>query len=283
MRAQTQDSYATRIQRVAEFVSDHLDEEISLDRLSEEARLSPYHFHRIYASVIGETVGDTVRRLRLHRAAFELIETQKPIASIARRAGYGSSAAFTRAFGGSYGVPPGAYRRGERARDPDTSTPSGEHPMYQVTVERTPPVRLAAMDHRGDYNEIGKTFDPLFAWAGMRGLLGPQTRSFGVYYDDPDATPARDLRSVAGLMVGADFKPDGRVKIIELPEMIVATLIHKGPYAELRGAYRYLYRSWLPKSGREPGDTPCFEEYLNNPRATPPTEWLTRVSMPLAA
>lgn len=282
-RVQTRDSYAKRIQRVAGFITDHLDKEIGLDRLSEEARLSPYHFHRVYASVMSETLGDTVRRLRLHRAAVELISSQKPIEMVGRRAGYGSAAAFTRAFAASYGAPPAAYRRSGIMRSPDKTSPTGETAMYDITIEKTPPMRLAAMDHRGDYNEIGKTFDPLFAWAGARGLLGPQTRSFGVYYDDPDSVPVRDLRSVAGLIVGPDFVANGDVRIVELPAMEVASLTHKGPYAELKGAYDYLYRNWLPKSGREPGALPCFEEYLNNPRTLPPTEWLTKVSMPLAA
>lgn len=281
-RVQTRESYAKRIQRIAAFIADHLDEEINLDRLSGEACLSPYHFHRVYASVMSETLGDTVRRLRLHRAAVELIGSQKPIGEVGRRAGYGSAAAFTRAFAAPYGAPPAAYRRGGLMRSPDRISQMMETAMYDVKIEKTPPVRLAAMDHRGDYNEIGKTFDSLFAWAGARGLLGPQTRSFGVYYDDPGSVPARDLRSVAGLLVGPDFVADDAVRIVELPAMEVASLTHKGPYAELKGAYDYLYRVWLPASGREPAASPCFEEYLNNPRTLPPTEWLTRVSMPLA-
>lgn len=282
-RTQTQQSYAQRIRRVAEFISDHLDEDIDLDRLSAEACLSPFHFHRVYRSVIGETAGDTVRRLRLHRAAVDLIQSARAIEQIARRAGYGSAAAFTRAFAASYGAPPAAYRRGGAMRAPDGTTERLETRMYDVTIEKTEPLRLAAMDHRGDYNEIGKTFDPLFAWAGARGLLGPQTRSIGIYCDDPDSTPIRELRSVAGLTVGPDFAGDSAVRIVELPALTVATLLHKGPYAELKGAYAFLYRTWLPASGREPGAFSCFEEYLNNPRTLPPTEWLTRVRLPLAA
>ena len=66
-----------------------------------------------------------------------------------------------------------------------------------------------------------------------------------------------------------------------VPSMLCASVVHKGPYAELEAPYRYLFREWLPPSGREAGDHPCFEEYLNNPRELPPSEWLTRISLPL--
>jgi AraC family transcriptional regulator len=59
-------------------------------------------------------------------------------------------------------------------------------------------------------------------------------------------------------------------------------LHHRGPYAELNKAYRWLYREWLPTSGEQCADRPIFEEYLNNPRALPPEQWLTDICLPLA-
>lgn len=281
-RPQTGFSYAERVERVIDHIADHLDDPLSLERLAEVACLSPYHFHRVYRAVAGETVGDSVRRLRLHRAAVELTRSQATLAEIAKRAGYRSLAAFSRAFSGAYGRPPSVYRRGKSLVLPARPNERGHTHMYDVTIEPFAPVRLAGLDHRGEYHAIGKTFERLMTLAGPRGLMGPATRSFGIYYDDPQSVPAKELRSVAAITVGADFAGDGELRIVELPAALTARLIHKGPYAELEGAYRYLYRSWLPRSGREPADAPCFEEYINDCRTLPPTEWLTAVHMPLA-
>jgi AraC family transcriptional regulator len=60
-----------------------------------------------------------------------------------------------------------------------------------------------------------------------------------------------------------------------------AVLRHKGPYADMRAAYVWMFGTWLPQSGREPADAPVLEEYLNNPRDTPPTELLTDFYLPL--
>ena len=53
-----------------------------------------------------------------------------------------------------------------------------------------------------------------------------------------------------------------------------------GPYADMRAAYQWLYGTWLLQSGREIADAPILEEYLNNPRDTPPTELLTDICLP---
>ena len=275
--------YSRRIERVVAHIGDHLDEPLDLDRLAAVACFSPYHFHRMYRAITGETVADTLRRLRLHHAAGELVQGVAPIGAIARQAGYRSLAAFTRAFTAGYGVAPSAYRRAGRLVPPSPATTETETAaMYDVSIRHFQPVSLAALRHTGDYMEIGTTFERLFAWAVGRGLVSPQTRSIGVYYDDPDAVPAASLRADAGISAGPDVVVDGDLNIVEVRGGRHAVLRHKGPYAELHKAYRWLYREWLPKSGEQCADRPCFEEYLNNPRTLPPEEWLTDICLPLA-
>jgi AraC family transcriptional regulator len=48
-----------------------------------------------------------------------------------------------------------------------------------------------------------------------------------------------------------------------------AVLRHKGPYADMGAAYRWLYATWLPASGRSIRDEVMFEAYLNNPAGGP--------------
>src|SRR5688572_12428030 len=67
-RATTRGDYAMRLERVFRWLTDHMDDTLDLTRLAEVACMSPYHFHRIYHAMQGETAAETVRRLRLHRA-----------------------------------------------------------------------------------------------------------------------------------------------------------------------------------------------------------------------
>ena len=160
-RTTTRSDYAVRLERVFRWLADHLDDTLDLARLADVGCMSPYHFHRIYHATQGETSADTVR-LRLHRAAVELITGALPVPRIARRAEYGSQEAFTRAFKAAYGVPPPARYRAsfvpmpttDRAEDAMETTVS-----YQATIRDTPPIRVAALAHRGDYLKIGSTFE----------------------------------------------------------------------------------------------------------------------------
>ena len=280
-KPETRIDYGRRIARVSEHIADHLDSDLDVERLAEVAYFSPWHFHRIYRETTGETVADTVRRLRLHRAAVDLTRGDTPLGRIAKRAGYGTLAAFSRAFSADYGVPPGAYRLRGQLLPPAPHRSTEAIVMYEVAIASFAGVRLAAVSHRGDYQEIGRAFERVYAWAGARGFIGPATRSIGIYYDDPESMPLKDLRSEAGLVVAPDATIDGEMHALEIPSLLCASVLHKGPYAELERPYRYLFREWLPKSGREPADHPCFEEYLNNPRELPPSEWLTRVYLPV--
>jgi AraC family transcriptional regulator len=274
--------YSRRIERVVDHIAAHLDEPLDLERLAAVACFSPYHFHRIYRAVTGETVAEALRRLRLNRAAGDLVDGHPAIARIARRAGYGSVAAFARAFRAGYGIAPAAYRRQGRLVLPSPVPTATETAMYDVSIRELQPVRLTALRHAGSYLEIGTTFERLFAWAAGRGLMGPQSRAIGVYYDDPEGTPAQALRSDAGISVGPDVALDDGLRIVEVPGGRHAVLHHRGPYAELNKAYRWLYREWLPKSGEQCADRPIFEEYLNNPRTLPPEQWLTDICLPLS-
>lgn len=283
--------YGRRIERVVAHIAANLDEPLDLGGLAAIACFSPYHFHRIYRGMTGETAADTLRRLRLHRASGELVRGTAEIAGIARRAGYGSVEAFNRAFAQSYGLPPAAYRRKGRLEgmleppvtvNSDTLSETVETTMQDVTIGDLPALTLIGIDHAGPYMEIGGAFDRLIVWAASRNLIGPDTRSFGVYFDDPEAVAPEKLRSFAGMTCVNPVTLDGPVRAQELPAGRYAQLVHKGPYAELERSYRRLYGEWLPQSGHTPADSPCYEEYLNDPRNTPPEELLTRICVPLA-
>jgi AraC family transcriptional regulator len=290
-RLTTRSDYAMRLERVFRWLADHLDDTLDLAKLADVAAMSPYHFHRIYRAMQGETAADTVRRLRLHRAAVELITGELPVTRIARRAGYGGQEAFTRAFKTAYGVPPARYRASfvpspTPGRSGRTGPTRAEDAMdttmtYQATIRETPVMRVAALAHRGDYLNIGSTFERLAAMAAGQGLFGPGARSFGIYYDDPASTPREALRADACITLPAGKLPEGELQLREIRGGRFAVTLHVGPYAELHFPYAWLYGTWLPQSGEETADAPIVEEYLNDARITPPSELRTEIWLPL--
>ena len=282
-RRVTNEEYARRVARVTAALHERLDEGLSLDKAAALACFSPFHFHRIYRAVAGETLDETRRRLLLHRAAGELAASGETIDSIARRAGYGSAAAFTRAFARDYGQPPAAFRERVGSAPRARANALQEAPMFKVEITHQDAMRIVGLPHVGDYQTIGATFERLGALAYGWRFAPPFGFMVGVYYDDPESVPANRLRAFAGLAAPDDFDAPEGIQSVRIEAGPIASIVFKGPYAELPKAYADLFRRWLPASGREPADAPCFEIYLNDPRSVPPSEWLTRVCLPLKA
>ena len=270
--------YAERVQRVVDYLAEHLDEALDLGALARVACFSPYHFHRIYRGLLGETPNDTVRRLRLHRAAVDLLDRDLSIEHTARRAGYASQAAFTRAFRAEYGEPPAHYRVERQSIQLDQER---NFAIYEVETITMPNLRVAAIHHRGDYQLATKVFERLMAVAATTGLLTLKTRSIGIFCDDPASVPTAALRAVVCITVPDEWTPAGELTEAHIEGGRYARIVHTGPYSELRTAYDWLYQTWLRNSAEEPRDLPCIEEYLNNPRQVPAKDLKTAVMMPL--
>jgi len=273
--------YDARLSRVTAYIHDHLDDELDLNRLADIACVSPYHWHRIYHAIHGETIAATVKRLRLHRAAGYLAHSAMAIKEVAEKSGYGSVQSFTRLFHAAYGMPPARYRK-EGSHQQFKSQQAAEIAMsYDVKIASQPPLTAVTLDHQGSYMLIGRAFDTLFGWLGSRNLIGPGTRSIGVYLDDPSIVPETQLRSKAGVILNQPIALEAPLALTEVAGGTYAVLTYKGPYADMKFAYQWLYGTWLVQSGREAADAPVYEEYLNDPRNTAPTELLTAIYLPL--
>jgi AraC family transcriptional regulator len=273
--------YQDRLERVTAYIHDHLDDDLDLQKLADVACLSPYHWHRIYHAVYGETAVEAVKRLRLQRAATQLAQTEMPIAEIARRSGYGSLPSFTRIFKSVFGMPPARFRAaGSHTRfKPDPDGRRGA--VFDVEVTTKPALALACIQHSGPYLEIGRAFDKLFGLAAARNLVSPSTRLVGVYLDDPTCVPQAKLRALAGIVIEAGTPVAAPLERATIGGGPCAVLRHQGPYADMKAAYQWLFGEWLTGSGEEAEDAPIFEEYLNSPRDTAPTQLLTNIHLPL--
>lgn len=197
-----------------------------------------------------------------------------PIEEVARDSGYDNVQSFTRIFKSVYGMPPATYRlRGSHHLE--------DLAVCDVQIRSVEPMTATTLEHRGPYLEIGRAFDRLFGWLFASGSIGPELRSVAIFYDDPTSVPATELRSRAGVVTKAMPKLEPPFEHTPIAGGEYAVLRHKGPYADMKAAYDWLYGTWLPQSGRVPADAPCVEEYLNNPRDTAPTELLSDIYLPL--
>lgn len=288
--------YIARINRVMDHIERHIHEELTLEVLAREANLSPYHFHRIFHAMVGETLAQFVGRVRLERAASRLLsEPDLPITHVALDFGFSSPSTFARSFKAHFGASASAWReerknckalRKERQaqRNPGEAgawvraypgSTTNPYPQWEVTmkevtgqveiVERAS-TKVAYIRHVGPYQGDSKLFAGLFSslmrWAGAHGLMGnPEAEVACLYHDDPSITEPEKLRVSVCFTANEDTEPSGEVNLMT---------IEGGKYArgaftlapdEYADAWQMMYGSWLPESGFVPDDRPSFEVY----------------------
>jgi AraC family transcriptional regulator len=283
--------YERRVNRAIDYVQAHLDDELTLERLAAVAAFSPFHFHRIFVAMTGETLSDFIRRIRLERAASMLaLLHETSVLEIAQRYGFESAAGFARAFRGHFGMSATQWRNGgarkwsskngKTKRNPGQTVrnrgkaPSGSIPHDRVANNRVdamsietreiPACRVAYMRHVGPYNEAGRIaalWDGFERWLRARNLRQAATLTIGIGHDSPRIAPADKLRYDACVVVDEGFKPDRFVNVADLPGGRYAVAQFEGTAAEIGPAWETLFTAWLPSSGYQPEDRPCLELY----------------------
>lgn len=307
MKAETLSFYERAVRHAVSMVIESLDGALDLRALARQAAMSPFHFHRVFRGMVGETPLELHRRLRLERAAWRLREGDDPVTDIAFGAGYETHEAFTRAFRTRYDCSPSEFRRG-RGLDADGCArpfqieltarsgvhfrPEGTGPLHihftrggpnmnVETVDR-PELRVATVRHVGPYDRIAEAFARLGQLAAANHLFAPQAEMIAIYHDDPESTPPAELRSDAAISIAADARvPDG-LDQARLPGGRYARAIHVGPYRQLGDAWARLMGEWLPQSGFRVGEGVAYEIYRNTPGEVPEDQLVTELYLQLA-
>lgn len=100
-----------RAVQAALWLDAHASEAIDLERVAGIAGLSPFHFLRLFARVLGVTPHQYLLRARLRQAARLLCEDDRPVTDVALDVGFGDLSNFVRSFQRVAGVSPGGFRR----------------------------------------------------------------------------------------------------------------------------------------------------------------------------
>nr|WP_233805466.1 GyrI-like domain-containing protein [Paraburkholderia sp. HP33-1] len=248
----------------------------TLASLAAVAHMSPYHFHRIYRALMGESVVDTVKRLRLAEAAQRLTDAAQ-VTSVAHDAGYDSPQAFARAFRDFTGVSPSEFRARQRhlVANPAASA------LPSVEIAELAPLDVLCVRHDGPVATIGQTFQTLMTM--LRCDEDPHLQQ-RVGICARDATVAGGFRYHAGIVAASQTAFSRAIERLDettqqscvtgpppgvVPLRLEGGLyaVHRlvGPYALISPTFRALYGGWLPRSGYRRDQRPGLELYRSTP------------------
>lgn len=260
-----------------------------LDALAAIAHRSPYHFHRLYRALTGETPGRTVARLRLLRALQLLARADSRITEVALEVGYESPQALARACRQAMGATPAALRDDAALRanwQQRLSLPAGDDAdddvPLQVRVTTLEPFDVVVLRKQGAFDDLDQAFGEVYAWAASEGLAEQLQHLVGIALNDHRDVPAGDCTFDCGMGFGGApaFVPPP-LRSLTLGGSEHAVLRHVGSYAGLEAATDVLLRQWLPDSGRELRDAPLYYHYLDDPEHTPEAILRADICVPL--
>jgi len=291
--------YMGRINRVMDYVRENLSGDLRLETLARVANFSPFHFHRTYKSMTGETLNDFIRRMRVQRAASQLIHNvSESITQISCTCGYASPSSFAREFRQWFGVSASEFRagghesltrfrkqledEGHEFTNPIDLANRRTDMVFRVEVKELPALHVAYIRHIGRYSDISEAFNRLMRWAGPRKLLRfPETEILAIYHDNPDVTPIEQLRSDACITVPEDTKVKRDIGLMEVPGGSFAVAYVEIDVTQYGEAWDRLIGDWLPQSGYQPDERMCYERYLNDPEKHPRSKHIVEICEPI--
>jgi AraC family transcriptional regulator len=282
-----------------------LDENVSLDALASRAGWSPFHLHRAFTRMVGETPKQYTLRLRLEGAAARLLASDDSIVDVALSAGFNSHEVFTRAFRRHFGRTPAEYRatalagaspqvRARHRAITDATGPcvglfhlSVDHGpvrrplMTTLSIERREltPQPVLIMRCRAPRAELQTAIGN-----SLGGVFG-HCQKVGLPLDGKPFT--RYLSTGPGLWEIECGKPlaapatgEGAIEAATLPGGPVLVAMHGGLYDQLNETYVAMER-WMDANGVRPGGAP-WESYITDPADYPnPADWRTEIYWPI--
>jgi AraC family transcriptional regulator len=145
--------------------------------------------------------------------------------------------------------------------------------------------KVLAVRHTGPYPEIDKAFQGLGGAVAELGLDPSGGEWLAIFHDDPEKTPAEELRSDACLTLPAGEPPAETIpegaRLDTLPGGRFAMARHEGSYAGLPAAWGEFIREAMPAAGLKCRPGLCFEVYRNDPDHTPADDLITELYEPV--
>jgi AraC family transcriptional regulator len=265
-------TYHARMQRVLDYIDQHLDGDLDLDTMSRVAAFSKFHFHRQFTAIFEMSVNRYVQLARMKRASHRLVaENAQSVTDIAMDAGYDAPDAFARAFRRRLGQSPSSFRKSPDWDPWLAAFGPLDHARSKlmqiiftpddVQIRDVPPTPVAVLEHRGDRARIGETRERFIAWRKAAGLSPETSPTFMVFRSE--RLPANPADYSMDLCAGTDrpVEPnDQDMKPGVIPGGRCAVLRYPGNTNNLEPAALYLYRDWLPASGEEARDFPIYSQ-----------------------
>ncbi len=298
---QIQSDYKNRINRVFEFIDQNLESDLSLNTISEIAFFSPFHFHRIFKFVTGETLNDYVKRRKIEKSALDILHKNLSIIEVSHKYGFSDNSSFSKTFKKYYGISPTRFKKENSNKHvkirPLKSKNGQDYPDNEkyiciinnlkswikmnakIKIKELPKIELAYVSCMGSQN-LENAYHKLMGWAIPKGLMNDQTKMITIYHDSFKVTPAEKVRMSASIMLKNSTETTGEVgfRSIQSGKFIVSRF--EIGLNEFEKSWTGLFL-WMNENGYTKADRDPFEIYYNNLNEHPERKAIVEFCIPI--
>lgn len=292
-----QKEYLKRISRILDFIEKNLDTDLSLEFLSKKVHYSPYHFHRLFSTIIGEPLNQYVNRKRIERIAAILIsQPKKSIKKLAYDYGFNSESSFARSFKKYYGVSPTTFKSdGKKILSKNGIIPFSMEEYIcsidnqnnwitmnaQIVITQLQEIKLAGITQLGEFEKMEKMFQRLMEWGFSKQVL-PQMgfKAITIYHDNPHVTQLEKVRFSACVTINKDVEAEGDIRPLSIEKGLFAVGRFEIKPDDFAMAWKNM-TLWVIENGYEFRDGDFFEIYHNVHKSHPEQKFILDICIPL--
>jgi AraC family transcriptional regulator len=280
----TTPGHKNRINQAFLFIDENLNADLSLNNVSKIAFFSPYHFHRIFKFMTGETLNSYVTRRRLEKSALDLIHKNIGITEIAQQWGFNDNSSFSRAFKKFYGVSPTEFKKqnpNKFSKIRQVESKNGQaYPDYEqyiciinnlknwikmnanIEIKEMPKMDLAYVSCVGPQN-MTAAYQKIMQWATPHGLMDDKTKMVTIYYDSFKVTESSKVRMSACILLNKAFTTEGEIGLTSIQPCKCIVGHFEVGLDEFEKSWTGMF-VWMSENGYKKADENPFEVYHNN-------------------
>lgn len=260
----------SRINDVIYYIHRDISADLPAAKLAKVAAYSEQHFHRVFKTVVGESVHAYIRRVRLEFAANQLMfDLDSSVLTVAIKSGFSSVSSFSRAFKSVFKASPGQWRetgnsvhQRQQLAEQLPNNPLVSVDQWQWQLVEIEPVNVAYIRHLGYDKSIKLAWQTLLGWASSQGLN--EAQQYGLLHSNPVWVPLADCRYVACIETDKPLYSRGLVNSLRIPGGLHAVFQLSGRYGDFLLQLSAILTDWLPSSGFKMQSTPAYVVYQKN-------------------
>ncbi len=289
MKKSTYEKRARIANDVMNYIYKYIETNINIDELSLELDISKFHLHRIFKEEFGKNIYESIKSIRLEKAANLLITNKySTITDISKMTGYSSQTSFLRAFKERFLMTPKMWKNGgykeysnKIVEKISTNNETIDFSKIEQTIVKMPEIKGYYIRHKGYDRSIKKTWQKLQTWIYTNDIK--EYKQMALHHDNPIITPLEECQYIAIVVLENE---EEQLKDLSLPTLIIPKGIYAkfsltGKYGDVIKLIQWVYHTWLIESGYETTPSPSYTIYHKNHFLSSDEEFILDYYLPI--